>query len=216
MKKITAILNILLIISVAIGVLYMFSGGGNDAVFATSGIYNLKYFTVQSNCLCGIIAIVYLACNLMHKKISLLWKYIGATEVGLTFMVIACFLQPMYPTLDMYAEGNLWFHLICPLIAMAELVLLTIDKKKMPIKWSMITMIPVFIYGTIYLLNVQINGIGKWPKSNDFYGFLNWGLPIGIIIFICIILMSWVIALLLRIPNVVSNRKNNLSLHREV
>ena len=94
--------------------------------------------------------------------------------------------------------------------------MLVIDKKKMPIKWSMITIIPVFIYGTIYLLNVQINGIGKWPKSNDFYGFLNWGLPIGIIIFSCIILMSWVIALLLRIPNVVSNRKNNFSLHREV
>lgn len=206
MAKIANVFNMILIITVGIGIYYMFLGNGDNGVFSTSGIYNLKYFTVLSNCLCGLIALVTFMWQLRKKKLCMIWKYIAATEMGLTFFIIACFLQPMYPNLNMYAKGNFWFHLICPLVAMIEFVVLSLVEKKIPFVWSFIPVIPVALYGSCYFLNTMLNGTGKWPNTNDFYGFLNWGVPVGMIIFGCIMLISWMIALLLRIPNVVVHK----------
>ena len=55
-----------------------------------------------------------------------------------------------------------------------------------------------FVYGTVYLTNILVNGTGVWPDTNDFYGFMNWGLPVGIVIFACIMLAIWGIACVLR------------------
>lgn len=106
----------------------------------------------------------------------------------------------------MYERGNFWFHLICPLVAMMEFLVLSLGEKKISFVWSFIPVIPVALYGSCYFLNTMLNGTGKWPNTNDFYGFLNWGVPVGMIIFGCIMLMSWMIALLLRIPNVVVHK----------
>ena len=68
-------------------------------------------------------------------------------------------------------------------------------------------MIPSFLYGTVYLLNNLINGIGEWPDGNDWYGFLNWGFPVGIIIYLGVILVTWFIACVLRAINHVIHTK---------
>ncbi len=210
MKKITTLLNVLLVIGFAIGVYYMFLSTNNGAVLTANGLANLKYFTVLSNVLCGIVAIVSLVRTLLKKApVSIVWKFVAATEVAVTFAIVAFFLQPMYPDLNMFERGNLYFHLICPLLAMAEFILLSLNEKKIPMKAVLITGIATAAYATFYLANVLVNGMGEWPDTNDFYGFLNWGYPIGMVIFAMSIVVTWGLALLLRVPNVVKNRKQN-------
>ena len=66
----------------------------------------------------------------------------------------------------------------------------------MPFKYTFIAAIPSLIYGNFYLANCLINGVGEWPETNDWYGFLNWGYPVGIAIFAGVVLMNWGIACL--------------------
>jgi hypothetical protein len=144
----------------------------------------------------------------------------AAAAVGLTFLVIIGFLGPLYGLLKMYRGANFFFHLILPLTAMAEFVLCpaeaetalnpaettepalcpaeTAETATIPFRWTLYTMIPVAVYGAFYLGNCMINGIGEWPHTNDFYGFLNWGLPVGLVIFAGIMLAIWGIACVLR------------------
>ncbi|MBP5745611.1 MAG: hypothetical protein J6W58_04845, partial [Lachnospiraceae bacterium] len=76
-----------------------------------------------------------------------------------------------------------------------------------PLNKTLFAMIPSFLYGTFYLLNNLINGVGQWPDGNDWYGFLNWGLPVGIVIYISVILVTWLIACLLRALNLILYKK---------
>ena len=169
-----------------------------DALLASSGVENLKYFTVLSNEFCGIVAVWSLIQTIRHKDCPVLLKLVAAAAVGLTFLTVAAFLGPLYGYRFMYKNANFFFHLVLPLSAMAEYILLPVPKDGVPFRWTFLTMIPVFVYGTVYLTNILVNGTGVWPDTNDFYGFMNWGLPVGIVIFACIMLAIWGIACVLR------------------
>ena len=43
-----------------------------------------------------------------------------------------------------------------------------------------------------------MNGVGKWPDTNDWYLFTLWGTPVAACIFVGILLLNWGIALALR------------------
>lgn len=196
--KVAAILNILIIIEAAIGTVLMLFFRDGDALLASSGVENLKYFTVLSNEFCGLVAVWALFRAVRRKAPPMLWKLTAAAAVGLTFLIVAGFLGPLYGHRFMYKNANLFFHLILPLTAMAEYILLPVPKGGVPFQWTFCTMIPVFLYGSVYLTNNLLNGTGEWPDTNDFYGFLNWGLPVGIVIFAGIMLAVWGIACGLR------------------
>ena len=51
---------------------------------------------------------------------------------------------------------------------------------------------------TFYMLNNLINGTGVWPDTNDGYGFLNWGWGPGIVIFVGVAVIAFVMGLILR------------------
>ena len=120
----------------------------------------------------------------------------SATATGLTFAVVAFFLGPMYGYHRMYKNANLYFHLIVPLIAMIDFILLTDVPKKM--KWKILSAMLTVLYGIGYILNILINGKGgRYPNNNDFYFFLRWGWGVAIVIFTVIILLSFGIACLL-------------------
>lgn len=196
--KVAAILNILIIIEAAVGTVLMLFFRDGDALLASSGAENLKYFTVLSNEFCGIVAVWALIRAVRRKAPPMLLKLMAAAAVGLTFLIVAGFLGPLYGHRFMYKNANLFFHLILPLTAMAEYILLPVPKGGVPFKWTLLTMIPVFLYGSGYLTNILINGTGVWPDTNDFYGFMNWGLAVGIVIFAGIMLVVWGIACALR------------------
>ena len=197
-QVISIILNCLIIAFVVTGTVVMLSPrmSAEGAVLASKGWSNLRYFTVLSNEFCGVVAILWILQNIRGKTFSALLKLMAVASVGLTFAVVAFFLAPMNPQLNLYEGGNLWFHLIVPVTAMIEFLVL--DTVKLPVKQTLIAALPSLIYGLGYVINILINGKGEWPDTNDWYGFLSWGYPAGFLIFGFIFLMNWGIACLMQ------------------
>ena len=179
------IIDTLIVICVAYGTWLMLTRGDDGTGLISSGLENLKYYTVLSNLFCGIVALAELVAHISRKSkfdFTML-KFMAATVTGLTAVIIAAFLQPTYPNLNMYQGSNLWFHLIVPVIAVAECVFTSDAAAMLSFGRTMLTMIPSAVYGLFYALNILFRGIGTWPDTNDWYGFLNWGWTIGIVIF---------------------------------
>ena len=198
--SISIVLNILTAVFTLCGTYAMLNSNKSGTGLTASGIENLKFFTVLSNELCGIIAVLWLVFRILNRKFPILPKLMASAAVGLTFIIIAAFLAPMYPEMNMYEGGNFWFHLIVPITGMADFILLKTEER-IPFRYTIISSLPAFVYGTCYLANILINGIGEWPDTNDWYGFLNWGFPVGIVIFAVIVLMDFGMAALLRALN---------------
>jgi hypothetical protein len=200
-KKISFIIDVLIVILVAVGTVIMFNGAADETGLSTSGFYNLKYFTVLSNEFCGIVTLVNVIRQIAGKRrIPQFFNYMAVTAVGLTFAIIAFFLQPMYREMNLYQGGNLYFHLIVPAIAMFGFAFFSGEDggDEIAFKDTFIAAIPSVIYGFGYLINILINGIGEWPDTNDWYGFLNWGYPVGVGIFAGVVLINWIVALIIR------------------
>jgi hypothetical protein len=194
--RISVVLNGLLVIFTGIGSFITFTDQSVGTGLKAYGLQNLKFFTVLSNVFCGGIALVWLLWHRQKKAFPVILKLMAASAVGLTFLIVIAFLRPMYPQLQLYVNGNLWFHLIVPVTGMAEFLLLS-QEEVLPFKTTLLSGLPVLVYGVCYLGNIYVNGIGIWPDTNDWYGFLKWGYPAGFLIFAVSILLEWGIALLL-------------------
>lgn len=194
--RIVTVLDILIVVFTAIGTYLMFSNTDNGAGLMSSGLENFKYFTVLSNIFCGIVSLI----ALIRRKMPALVRLMSSSAVGLTFLIVAAFLQPVYPDTNLYQGGNLWFHLIVPVISMVQFILIE-NSSKIPFKYTFLSASLSLIYGMGYLINILLNGVGEWPDTNDWYGFLNWGFPVGIAIFAFVVLMNFVIAVILRVLN---------------
>lgn len=168
----------------------------SDGVLVSTGLRSLKYFTILSNLLEGVASVVFLL-NLKNEKqwVNLL-KYVAAVSVGLTFLVVVVFLGPLFGYLFMFIGVNFWLHLIVPVLAMVEFVIY--NKERITVRDNMIATLPMVVYGIFYLCNIIINGVGQWPDTNDWYGFVSWGLAVGILIFFVIIAVTYGIGLFLR------------------
>ncbi|MCR4847156.1 MAG: hypothetical protein K5865_10490 [Eubacterium sp.] len=203
-RGLSLFIKILIVIFVVTGTVIMFNGMADETGLTASGIYNLKYFAVLSNLLCGIITFIDIIFMLtLGKNVHVRLRLISVSSVGLTFVIIAFFLQPMYTEMNMYQNGNLWFHLIVPVAAMVGFIFFDskADKTniKMPFRYTFVAAIPSLVYGFGYLINILLNGVGEWPDTNDWYGFLNWGYPVGICIFAVVVIINWIVAALLRV-----------------
>ena len=126
----------------------------------------------------------------------MLLNYASTAAVAVTFFTVLLFLGPLYGHRYMYLGANLFFHLLIPLLAMLAFCLM--EEKRLSFRESFLPVICPLIYGICYYINIQINGIGEWPDTNDFYGFLNWGLAFGFVIFGGILLLDWLSSLALR------------------
>ena len=204
-KTFEIILNLIIVIFAVIGIILMLTSEAEEGALQSSGIENFKFYTVLTNVFCGIVASVFLVFEILKKdteKIRVL-KLAAVVGVAITFAVVAFMFGPLYGFLQFYKRGNLFFHLLLPVTAMIEFIF--IRRKKIPFKFTVFAAIPTLLYGIGYLLNILINGIGgPWPDTNDFYGFLNWGWPVGIAIFTGIPLTAFAVACLFR---AISNKR---------
>ena len=205
-KTAEIILNLIIVGLTAAGIILMLTGRPEEGALQSSGIENFKFYTVLSNVFCGIIALVQLIFILLKKdtdKIRVL-KLAAVVGVAITFAVVAFMFGPLYGYPQFYKRGNLFFHLLEPLAAIAEFIL--IRREKMPFRYTVFAAIPTLLYGIGYLLNIMINGIGgPWPYTNDFYAFLSWGWPVGIAIFTGIPLTAFAVACVFR---AISNKRS--------
>ncbi|PWJ68781.1 hypothetical protein B0O40_2505 [Ruminococcaceae bacterium R-25] len=204
-KTFEIILNLIIVIFTVIGIILMLTSKAEEGALQSSGIENFKFYTVLTNVFCGIVASVFLVFKLLKKdteKIRAL-KLAAVVGVAITFAVVAFMFGPLYGFLQFYKRGNLYFHLLLPVTAMIEFIV--VRRKKMPFRYAVYAAVPTLIYAIGYLLNILINGIGgAWPDTNDFYGFLNWGWPVGIAIFTGIPLTAFGVACIFR---AISNKR---------
>lgn len=200
------IFNLVIVFLAVTGIILMITSQPEEGALQSSGLENFKFYTVLTNVFCGIIALVQLIFILLKKdtdKIRVL-KLAAVVGVAITFAVVAFMFGPLYGYPQFYKRGNLFFHLLEPLAAIAEFIL--IRRGKMPFRYTVFAAIPTLLYGIGYLLNILINGIGgPWPYTNDFYAFLSWGWPVGIAIFTGIPLTAFAVACIFR---AISNKRS--------
>ena len=204
-KTFEIILNLIIVIFAVIGIVLMLTSEAEEGALQSSGIENFKFYTVLTNVFCGIVALIYLVCVFAKKgteKMAAL-KLAAVCGVAITFAVVAFMFGPLYGFLNFYKRGNLYFHLLLPVTAMIEFI--AVKRRKMPFRYTVFAAIPTLLYAIGYLTNILINGIGgPWPDTNDFYGFLNWGWPGGIVIFTGIPLAAFAVACIFR---AISNKR---------
>ena len=199
------ILNLIIVIFAVIGIILMLTSEAEEGALQSSGLENFKFYTVLTNVFCGIVALIYLVCIFAKKDIGKMaaLKLAAVCGVAITFAVVAFMFGPLYGFLQFYKRGNLFFHLLLPVTAMIEFII--VKRRKIPFKYTVFAAIPTLLYAIGYLLNILINGVGgPWPDTNDFYGFLNWGWPVGIAIFTGIPLTAFGVANIFR---AISNKR---------
>ena len=201
MKKTVRIIVNLLILGMVAWAWALMLGHIGGRGLSRGGWGAMKYFTVLSNLLAGIAAAVWGVCALVKKEGG--WpdrlKYVADVSVALTFLVVAVFLGPLFGYGSMFTQHNLFFHLLVPLFSMAEFMLL--NETPMGRGDNVLAVAPMLIYGAYYVGNAWINGVGKWPATNDWYGFLTWGWGIGVFIFFAIAGITYLAGLALRRVN---------------
>ena len=175
MKTCRKTVNILIAVIVPCAWVWMMTRGSGS--LAATGLNSLKYFTVLSNLLEGLASVLFLRSARSAARL----KYIAGVAVTLTFMTVMCFLGPIFSYRFMFKGANFWFHLIVPVLAIIEMLVL--DDREHSKKDSLMAVLPLLVYGSFYMGNILLNGPGEWPHSNDWYGFARWGIPQGIALF---------------------------------
>ena len=172
-----------------------------DGTLSGSGLSSLRYYTVLSNLLEGLAAlltVVFLALILAGKAKELprwltLLRYAGVTSVSLTFLTVMVYLGPVFGFNIMFNDANLYFHLLIPLLAIAEAVFLSGEKLRFTD--SFVAALPTLLYGIWYVINNLVNG----REGNDIYYLFHFGPAVSVLFFIGFMSVSWGLALLLRL-----------------
>ena len=183
----------------AVAWVQMALGWGSDGGLLLSvGIESLKYFTVLSNIFSGIVSFVVAARLARGREVTpvlLAVKLAATTSVALTFTVVVAFLAPLFGWIAMFVGANFWLHLALPLAAIIEFCLF--ETGELPRGAALMATIPTVLYGAGYYINILINGVGEWPNTNDWYGFLAGGIETGPIVFAVIASATWLLACLI-------------------
>ena len=193
-QKLVFILELLIAVAAPGAWLLMVFHNHSDFL-SSSGLASLRYFTVLSNLLAGFSALVYIF-SVFRRGVShwvVILNLISTTAVALTFLTVFSFLGPLYGYQNMLRGSNLWLHLLIPVTAVLSFCLMNIDP--LPLYAARWPLFCPLIYGTLYYINIVINGLGTWPHSNDWYGFMRWGTPVGFLIFAFILLLDGLAAL---------------------
>ena len=201
------IVNVLVAVTVFAAWAQMARFVGADGRLSAAGLGSLKYFTVLSNLLEGFVAVfwsIHLIRALRDRavrpgRLLCLCRYAAVVSVALTFTTVMVFLGPVFGFGMMFTGANFWFHLVVPLAAMLDFCVL--DREcAYARRDARAAIVPTVLYGFGYAGNLLINGVGEWPHTNDWYGFAMGGPALSVLVFFGIILGTWGLALLLRLP----------------
>lgn len=161
-----------------------------DNPVATSGWGNLKYFTVQSNILMGLVSLA----NCIRGKEYPYLTFAGTVSVALTALIVIIFLGPLFGFAIMYVGFNLYMHAIVPALAIIRFIVFrTGDKIEKNKIWTGV--IPMFVYGIGYVANILINGLSRYT---DWYGFALFGTWSIIPAFAIILGITYMLSVLIR------------------
>ena len=191
-----AIINAFLVITTILVCYITLSFGtvaGQVDANAEQGWMYIITYTVQSNILLGIVALINLIFGIRTLKWNKLipravynWYLVAASAAMLTAFVVIFFLAPLRAIsgrnyFDMLLGPMFFFHFFNPFLSAAAFIYLT-PKIKFTRPDCLLALIPPVAYAIPYILNVII--LENWP---DFYHFTfgghNWAiLPVFIVI----------------------------------
>ena len=178
----------------------MFSRGGDDVPLADRGLHSLRYFTVLSNLLSGAVSLVCVVALVGFGPTLPAWllaiRLVAAAVVMLTFTVVIVLLVPVYDLKSMYAGGNLWMHLVLPLLAAVDCCFL-LPVGSLPWPATFLAIVPTALYGTWYLRNIFRRSAKEDVAAYDFYHFLRWGWNKVPVVVAAALASTWAIALIL-------------------
>ena len=135
-----------------------------------TGLGALRYFTVQSNlfCACGSLLLAIAQIGGGVPRWIWLWKYIGAAAVTVTLITVLVFLGPTIGYKVLLSGRDLFLHLIGPLLAVASFCFFE-RIYPLPFPLALTGLLPVILYGTVYLYKVVLCPEDK--RWEDFYGY---------------------------------------------
>ncbi|MBR3316904.1 MAG: Pr6Pr family membrane protein [Atopobiaceae bacterium] len=176
----------------------MFGKASSKERLTARGLRSLRYFTVLSNLLSGAVS---LACIIAYAvggpslpAWALAIRLVAASEVMLTCIVVILLLVPVYGVGPMYRGGNLWMHLVLPLLAALDCCAL-VPVGTLPWYATFLAAVPEALYATYYLQGILRHGAEEDGVVYDFYHFLRWGTDKIPLICAASIVSTWVIAL---------------------
>ena len=155
------------------------------------GLKAFRFFTTLSNVLCGIAGLC-VAATLHGADLPYgvwLLKYFGTSTVTVTFLTVMLFLGPAAGYKKMLSRDSFYMHLLGPLLALISFCFLE-RQYELTLSLSLLSLVPVFLYGAVYLYQVVIaenwedfygyNKNGKWPLS--FAAMMVAGVLIGLLL----------------------------------
>ena len=163
MDTASLICNLFIFIITAVLTLRFFWKDG--ALDAARGKNAFRYFTVQSNVLCGLSAL--LLCLFPESHRAWLFKYMGTAAVTVTLLTVFLFLGPNMGYGKLLRGSDLFMHLVTPLLAIVSFSVF--EKRGMSFAESLLGMLPSIVYGFWYLYKVVLAPAEK--RWEDFYGF---------------------------------------------
>lgn len=192
-QKISLIFNCIIFVLSFLGIIFIFTDFkfmNVPDVIDAPGIESLKFFTVQSNILVGIVAlIIFIYLILLNSgkiksipKVLYILKFIACVAVGLTFLTVLFYLAPFNPSgfFILFANTNLLYHFIIPVLSLVSFIFF--EKVDMNFKCTFLAVLPMILYGIFYIINLIVHmENGAVSMDYDWYGFAQNGV-IGIII----------------------------------
>lgn len=173
-------------------------GDTDSRKLAEKGLGSLRYFTVLSNLLSGAASVAYLVVRTTSGNGIPSWlltlKLVSAAAVMLTFLTVLLLLAPQKGWRAMYASGNLWLHLILPVLAALDCCLF-VPVGTLPFSSTLLAFLPTAVYGVWYIGTVLVFGTERDGKVYDFYGFFQWGVSRLPVVIAVMLAASWVSAL---------------------
>ncbi len=164
------LLNLMIFVITAILVTGFFRKDGKWA--PERGKVAFRFFTCQSNVLCAGSALLMVIAGLSGDVQEWIWilKYIGTAAVSVTMLTVFLFLAPSVGKdwVKVLLKGRDFFlHLLTPVVALISFCVF--EKRGMSIGQCLWGMLPVVLYGPIYLYKVICAPERK--RWEDFYGF---------------------------------------------
>lgn len=125
-----------------------------------------RFFTVQSNALCAVAAL--LMCLFPDAHWAWMLKYVGTSAVSVTLLTVFLFLAPSAGDLGRFLKGpDFFMHLVTPILAIVSFGFL--ERRGMGFSEALWGMLPVALYGLWYLYKTIYAPEGR--RWKDFYGF---------------------------------------------
>lgn len=195
--KIAFILNIIIVLMTLTSFIMMFTGfkfmHGPETTIASSTVGRFRFFTIDSNLLMGVAALLfaiqqYKVLKGKKRKIDIrfyVYKLMATCSVGLTFIIVFFYLSRITPNgfFSIYMNQNLFFHGLIPLVSMINFILYE-KTNQLEIKHTFMAVIPVTLYAIYYVTNILLHMKNNYvsPEYDWYYFVQNGVLKMGIVV----------------------------------